>query len=257
MNLLHFHPSKPTTLITKNSLVSDTVGEINVDTCLFYWDDALLFEPDIVPLIRSKRGCGQFKITLKDGNNVMEENDSGSEQKCFDDAVVTSAKLRCSFDEEPVSRKLLHTLDPTEPATRKSIIHHACQFIFKECGAYPDVIQRTALINALMELFPKLKPQEKFVVKWFQMKVKNYRRKIKADDDKGGKRKATDVEAKQLKQHQNQVEFLKTCDKDDDIETIKRAMKETLSYRIDLSAKDDSNIYSNYKIFSNNLDLVS
>ncbi|KAL5278037.1 hypothetical protein ACFFRR_002963 [Megaselia abdita] len=236
--------------------ISDTIGDINVDTCLFYWDDALLFEPDIVPLIRSKRGCGQFKLTLKDGNKANEESDSGTDQRFFDDAVVTSSKLRSSFDEEPVSRKLLHSLDPTEPATRKSIIHHACQFIFKECGAYPTNIQKTALINALMDIFPGLKPQEKFVVKWFQMKVKNYRRKIKADDDKRGKRKASDVDDEQLKYIKNQVEFLKTCDPNDNIDSIKKALKETLNHRIDLSAKDHGSIYSNYKIFCHNLDLI-
>lgn len=245
--------------------VSDTIPEVDTTSCLFYWCEAQLSEQDIVPLIRSKRGCGHFQLNLKDDIFVDDTSDSGIEQKCYKDAVLTTQKLREFFKEERASMKCILASDPTEPAIRKAIIHFACLYTFKECGNYPTNFQKNSVVQSIMEMFPGLKPIQKHIMPWFQMKVKNYRKKIRAemrnnleDEFFTGKRKAeSDANDSRKKRLKDQLEFLKTCDEDDNLGLIKTALVDTLTCRISLSGKEDTNIYRMFPIFSKSLEFVS
>lgn len=233
-----------------------------IDNCNFYWEDALIIEKDLVPLIKAKKNCGHFKLNVKTNySESVEDNQSDSDfndNPVYRNGELSAAKFK-EFMSADVQTKLLLRDDPTEPSVRRSIIDVAVRYLFQECGTLPTANQRDAMMKVVCDVFKPLRSDEVLVMKWIQEKIKNVRWRMRQGNARNnsrllGKRSYDEVEEKNTI-IEDQIKYLEACT--DDAPKVENALRETLKYRMDQCGQSDFSVFNTYKFFSKSLDLVS
>ncbi|KAL5278046.1 hypothetical protein ACFFRR_002970 [Megaselia abdita] len=236
--------------------ISAAFGKLDTESCDFFWDGALISENDLIPLIKAKKSCGHFKLTVKDrfGHQEHDDSDSNFEEEpvCKKAKGVLSVVKFKNFVNTDVASKMLLEGDPTEPSVRRILIDCAVKYLFQECGTLPTMNERESLANIVCEVYKALKPEEELVLKWILEKIKNVRSKIAGTGSRKRRRSSDGMNL----HIEKQMDFLESCVNIEDIPKIENALKDTLKYRINKYSNSDFSVFNTYKFFSKSLDLI-
>lgn len=157
--------------------------------------------------------------------------------------------------------KIYLDVDGTKPKYRFKIIELAVQFLIKKAGEYPNSTQKIALVHAIFSIYPNMKELTfDVILKCVASKIKNMRRSVRdTEKDAESRKRKHDQNATQQKNEliekqstEELIRFLQNCDVRTDDEKIMRALKETLSFRLDEIEKDKDkklNIKEKYNFF--------
>lgn len=206
-------------------------------------DDVTIQKQDIVELLMMRK-YSQLTFTLK----TNEENLGNFEGTLS----INSVSLKNYASKIPKYKDYLSdAIDHSVRSNRTKVVEMACDFLRSKKGNKPDKYGKNALVNAIYNLFPKLKKyQHETVLRWISQKFDNNRRILK---QVGLARVESQTDQPADQQHVNiadKISFLKAAHVIIDEQMIIKYLKDTVLYRVnEIKENNNLNIKETYNFF--------
>ncbi|KAL5278045.1 hypothetical protein ACFFRR_002969 [Megaselia abdita] len=196
-----------------------------------------------------------METSLKRKREESDQEESDQESSFSGIVVLNSNKFK-DYINSDIHTRLLVLDKHTEPSVRKSIINCSVKFLFNECGLYPSLSQKRALIELIADAFPGLKHEKENIKRWVSEKIKNFRKRTKQVETTFIKNLDRERTLTAKTGIQEGIGFLESCTEIEDITQIQRALQDTLTYRLGQYSNPEFSVYQTYTFFRKSLDLI-